>query len=111
MKISLNQLRRIIKEEVTKATRRRVSEGYGELNSQKTAAAIQNVFKETPLANKDYIDDVQEAFNGDLDDLFLESPNVWISEVEKVILKLLSSDLQYRAEDLADRVTQKMNSM
>lgn len=111
MKITANQLRRIIKEEVTKATRRRVSEVYGELHSQKTAAAIQNVFDNTILSNKDYIDDVQEAFNGDLDALFLESPNVWIAEVEKVILKLLSSDLQYRAESLADEVSEKMNNM
>jgi hypothetical protein len=118
MRITANQLRRIIKEEVTKATRRRVSEVYGELHSQKTAAAIQNVFDNTILSNKDYIDDVQEAAveqlgeeDADLDALFRADPKAWFAEVVKVILKLLSSNLQYRAESLADEVSEKMNQM
>ena len=115
MRITANQLRRIIKEEVTKATRRRVSEVYGELHSQKTAAAIQNVFDNTILSNQDYIDDVQEAAAemniNDLDALFRADPKAWVEAVEKVILNLISSDLQYRAESLADEVSEKMNQM
>jgi hypothetical protein len=119
MRITANQLRRIIKEEVTKATRRRVSEAFGDPHSQTTAAAIQNVFDNTKLSSKDdYIVDVQEAAveqlgeeDADLDALFREDPKAWFAEVKKVILKLLSSDLEYRAEDLAITVTKKMNQM
>jgi malonyl CoA-acyl carrier protein transacylase len=117
MKITANQLRRIIKEEVSKATRRRVSESFGDPHSQTTAEAIQDVFDNTMLSNKDdYIVDVQEAAveqlgkdaNHDLDALFERDPSEWLTQVENVIFKLLSSDLQYRAESLADFVGKRM---
>ena len=108
MKLTAEQLKRIIKEEVQQASRRRVVEGYDDTRSHRTADAIQTVMDERGLSTMDYIDDVQDFYSGDMDQLFAEDPQEWADKVEELVKDILVRAAEERAEDIAYDVKTEM---
>jgi hypothetical protein len=84
MRLKLSQLKRIIREEVS-----RVVEGYQEDRSVTTADVIQMVLDDEGLSKTDYIDHVQEFFDGDLDELYDRSPEEWDRKMEELLTDIL----------------------